>query len=138
MRPVWPVLAASLLAACGTTPVPSTSAIPIPAGRVYAPDFTKAQQGLALMVVTRDKGVNGIACDAELYVDGTLIANLRPSEQIRLYLEEGKHLVGVDAAGGVCFGGADQTSVDVTRARPVLLRISAGLGKGISIEPSAF
>jgi hypothetical protein len=77
-----------------------------------------------------------MACTTHLYVDGTLVAELRPSEQIRLFLEEGEHLVGVNAAG--CIGGADQTSIHVSRARPVLLRISSGYTRGLTIELSAF
>ena len=44
-----------------------------------------------MVVVTRDKSLTVIACTAHLHVDGTPVADLRPSEQIRLYLEEGKH-----------------------------------------------
>jgi hypothetical protein len=138
MRPLWPAAAALLAVGCGTTPVPSSSAKPIPASRIHAPDFTEARQGLALLVVTRDKGLSSKACVAQLYVDGTLIADLRPSEQIRLYVDEGEHVVGVNAEGTLCFGGADQTPVTVTRARPVLLRVSAGHGAGMTIERSPF
>jgi hypothetical protein len=138
VRILWAAASATLAVACGTTPVPSSSATPIPADRIHAPDFTQARPGLALLVVTRDKGLRARACSARLYVDGTLVADLRPSEQIRLFVEEGSHVVGVDAAGSACLGGADQTSVSVTRARPLLLRISAGHGEGMTIEPSAF
>ncbi len=131
MRLTGLVAAAILATACGTTPVPSSSAKPISAARVHAPE-----DGFALVVVTRDKGTKAMACAARLHVDGTLVADLRPSEQIRLFVEEGQHLVGVSTEG--CLGGADQTSIDASRAKPVLLRIAAGHGDGITIEPSAF
>ena len=127
---------AMLVAGCTTTPVPSSSATPIPIERIYAVDATKPQEGHALLVVTRDKGWKAMACVARLYVDGNLIADLRASEQIRLYVEEGAHLVGV--SGERCLGGADQASVEVTRAKPVLLRVSMGSGVGMKIAPSAF
>jgi hypothetical protein len=136
MRLTRLVAAAILVSACGTTPVPSSSAKPISAARVHAPEFTRPVDGFALVVVTRDKGTKAMACAARLHVDGTLVADLRPSEQIRLFLEEGQHLVGVSTEG--CLGGADQTSIDASRAKPVLLRIAAGHGDGITIEPSAF
>ena len=136
MRLGWLVGVAILSVACSTTPVPSSSAKPIPASRIRAPEFTHAEEGLALVVVTRDKSLTAIACTARLHVDGTLVADLRPSEQIRLFLEEGQHLVGVSTAD--CIGGSDQTSINVLRARPVLLRISAGHARGIKIGPSAF
>jgi len=136
MRLGWLVGVAFFVIACTSTPVPSSSAKPIPAGRIRAPEYTKAQEGSALVVVTRDKSLTVLSCTAHLHVDGTLVADLRPGEQIRLFLEEGQHLVGVSAAG--CIGGADQASVDVSRAKPVLLRIAAVHGYDLTIELSAF
>ena len=99
-------------------------------------ELTKAQPGHALLVVTRDKGLKGKACTARLYVDGIHVADLRTGEQVRLFVEEGEHVVGVSAER--CLGGTDQTSVVVTRAKPTLLHIAAGHGEGMKIEPSAF
>ena len=136
MRFVWLAAAAILAVACGTTPVSSSSAKPVPPERIHAAEFTRSQEGFAFLVVTRDKGLRASACRTNLYIDGTLVADLQPSEQVRLFVEEGEHLVGVKT--GSCFGGASQVSVTVTRAKPVLLRISAGHGEGITIQPSAF
>jgi hypothetical protein len=136
MRPSWVLAMAIPLLGCSTTPVASSSAKPIPVERIYAVDATNPEEGHALLVVTRDKGWKAMACVARLYVDGDLVADLKASEQIRLYVEEGTHLVGV--SGERCLGGADQTSVDVTRAKPVLLRVSMGSGVGMKIAPSAF
>jgi hypothetical protein len=136
VRPYWLVGVAILVAACTSSPVPSSSAKPIPAGRIRAPEFTRPQAGFALVVVTRDRSLAVLACTAHLHVDGTLVADLRPREQIRLFLEEGQHLMGVSAAG--CIGGADQISIDVSRAKPVLLRIAAVNGYDLTIELSAF
>ena len=136
MRQSWLFAMAMLTAGCTTTPVPSSSAKPIPMERVYSVQSTKPEQGHALLVVTRDKGWKAKACTARIYVDGELVADLKASEQIRLYVAEGPHLVGV--SGERCLGGADQASVEVTRAKPVLLRISMGSGVGMKIEPSAF
>jgi hypothetical protein len=130
MRHLWAIAASALAVACGS------SANPIPLGRIYSPHLTAPEEGRALLVVTRDTGWKSKPCVARLYVDGLLIADLRSSEQIRLYVEEGPHLVGV--SGERCLGGASQVSVDVSRAKPVLLRISAGSGADMKIEPSAF
>lgn len=137
MRFLWPVLASFLTVACGTTPVPSSSAVPLPTNRLYAEEFTKPKEGYALLVVTRDKGLRAKACTVRLFIDGTVVADLRPSEQARLFVEEGEHSVGVSAQG-ICVGGTDQSTVLVTRAKPVLLRIAAGHGDGITIEPSPY
>ena len=106
--------------------------------RIYATEFAKAQPGYAFLVVTRDKGMRAKACTARIYIDGARVADLRPSEQIRLFVEEGEHVIGVSSEGSVCIGGTDQTSVAVTRAKPTLLHIEAGHGDGMTIEPSAF
>ena len=136
MRLGWLLAFTIGVAACSTTPVPSSSATPVPNSRIRAPELTRAEEGLALVVVTRDKSLTPIACTAHLHVDGVQVAEMRPSEQIRLFLEEGPHLVGVRASG--CMVGADQTSIDVSRRRPVLLRIANGTARSLSIQPSAF
>jgi hypothetical protein len=138
MRVFWVIATVMLLAGCATTPVPSSSARPVPPERLLAPDFTKPHQGLAMLVVTRDKGFLMSACEATVFVDGVKVAKLLQREQLRLFLEEGKHLVGVTADQGVCLGGSDQQSIEVSRAKPVLLRIAAGNGLGVKIQPSAF
>ena len=138
MRVFLSAATALLLAACATTPVPSSSAKPVPPERILAPDFTRPHEGLALLVVTRDTGIKLKVCVAALFVDGVQVAKLMPKEQVRMFVEEGDHLVGVKVGGDFCFGGSDQQSFKVTRAKPVLLRIAAGSGLGIKIQPSAF
>jgi hypothetical protein len=136
MRAHWLAAASILAVACGTTPVPSSSAKPVPPDRIYATEFTKAHDGSAFLVVTRDSGLKGKACTVRFYVDGTHVADLRTSEQVRLFVEEGEHLVGVSAQG--CLGGSDQMSIVATLAKPILLHIQAGHGEGLKIQPSAF
>jgi hypothetical protein len=81
MRP-YCLVVAILVVACTSSPVPSSYAKPIPESRIRAPEYTRAQEGFALVVVTRDKGLEVLACTAHLHVDGTLVADLRPREQI--------------------------------------------------------
>jgi hypothetical protein len=136
MREHWLAAVSIGVVACGTTPVPSSSAKPVPPDRIYATEFTKAHDGSAFLVVTRDSGLKGKACTVRFYVDGTHVADLRTSEQVRLFVEEGEHLVGVSAQG--CLGGSDQMSIVATLAKPILLHIQAGHGEGLKIQPSAF
>jgi hypothetical protein len=138
MRVFWLATTAMVLVGCATTPVPSSSATPVPPERILAPEFTRPHQGLAMLVVTRDRGFLMSACEATVFIDGFKVAKLLQAEQIRLFIEEGDHLVGASAEAGICLGGSDQESIKVTRAKPVLLRIAAGNGLGIQIEPSAF
>jgi hypothetical protein len=138
MRSILVAAAAVLALGCATAPVPSSDATPVPAERIRAPDFLRSEAGRALLVVTRDKGLRASACTIGVHIDGTLVVDLRPGEQARLFVDEGAHLVGAKSTTSVCITEADQIQVDVTRAKPVLLRISAGSGEGLVIEPSAF
>ena len=129
---------ATLAMGCATQPVPSSEAKPVPKDRVHAPDFLQAGPGRAFLVVTRDKGLKASLCGMGVYIDGTLVATLRPSEQIRLFVNEGEHLVGVDSKTTACFTGPHQLTVNVTQTQPLLLRISAGGKDGTVIQQSAF
>jgi hypothetical protein len=138
MRFVWLPLVSVALVGCATTTIPSSSATPVPERRIFAPDFTKPGEGLALLVVTRDTGAWSKTCSTDLYVDGVKVADIYPTEQVRLFVEEARHLVGVVASGTVCLAKSSQASVAVTRAKPSLLRIRSSNGLNISIEESAF
>ena len=129
---------ATLAMGCTTQLVPSSEAKPVPKDRVHAPDFLQAGPGRAFLVVTRDKGLKAGLCGMGVYIDGTLVATLRPSEQVRLFVNEGEHLVGVDSKTTACFTGPHQLTVNVTQTQPLLLRISAGGKDGTVIQQSAF
>ena len=111
---------------------------PVPTDRIYATEFATPQPGSAFLVVTRDKGMRAKACTARIYIDGTSVADLRPGEQVRLFVEQGEHVVGASSEGSVFLGGSDQISIIATPAKPILLHIEAGHGEGLKIELSAF
>jgi hypothetical protein len=138
MRSAWFALTLLCLAGCVSTTTPSSSATPVPPSRIFARDYTKPGEGLAMLVVTRDAGMWSKTCDTDLFVDGVKVANIQPAEQVRLFVEEGEHLVGVIARGTVCLAKSSQTTVNATRAKPYLLRIRSANGLGITIEQSAF
>jgi hypothetical protein len=127
MRILWLSAASILAVACGTTPVPSSDANPVPTDRIYATQYAKPLPGYAFLVVTRDKGMRAKACTARIYIDGTVVADLRPSEQARLFVEEGEHVIGVSSEGSVCLGGADQTTVTVTRTSRCCFTLKRGM-----------
>ena len=136
MRALWLAAVAILAVACASTPVPSSDAIPVPDHRIFAKELTKAQEGYAYLVVTRDQGLIAEECAARLFVDGTHVADLRNREQVRLFVKTGEHLVGASFEG--CFRGSDQLSIDATQEKLTLLRIEVRLDDGLRIKPSAF
>lgn len=138
MRVFWTAAAALLTVGCGTMPVPSSSATPVPAQRIHAPDFTKPDPGSAYIVVTRDTGWQAKRCPAQVFIDGTLVADLQAGEQVRLFVPNGEHLIGVTVKGGFCITGSDQIAVEATPSKPHLLRIATKVGDPIKIQQSAF
>ena len=59
----------ALLSGCATSPVPSSQADPVPASRLMA--FQKVPASpYGTLVVTRDSGFTGSACNTILYIDG--------------------------------------------------------------------
>lgn len=139
MRGLWLAVVAVQVAACATTPVPSSSAKPVPPQRIHDSPYTEAGPGSGFVVVTRDIGWQARVCAVHLYVDGTLVANIQAGEQVRLFIPDGTHLIGVTTAkGGLCLQGSDQISVEITQVEPLLLRIAGESGNPITIKPSAF
>jgi hypothetical protein len=83
-------LAVAFLAACTSAPVPDADAEVVP--------LLTQRSGDAIAIVTRDSGLLHAPYDARLYVDGERLANLRPSQQIRVPLVAGHHVIAVEAA----------------------------------------
>lgn len=123
---------------CATTPVSGAAAKPVPPERLFDSEMTKEAVGRSSLTVVRDSGFMGAACAAKFFLDGKHIADLRPKEQVRLYVVPGEYLAGVRSPGGICGGGTDQTSFTVKPDRSAALRIAWGQAGDLKIEPSAF
>jgi hypothetical protein len=96
-----------------------------------APAFAQTAVANTLIVVTRDSGLANGGATARIFVDGREAANLRPSQQARIYLAAGEHIIGV-AQNSANVQAAAETVTTIERERR--FRISAEPGK-FSIIP---
>lgn len=114
MKVIIGVLAVFLLVGCATSVVPSGSASPVPQSRVFA--YQKASDGNGLLSVTRDSGHTGSFCEIGLFVDGKVVALLKPSENVVLHIPAGQVVLGAAYQGaGICgMGAADRQEREAT------------------------
>lgn len=122
-----------LLTGCSSSPISAGDADSVPPARLYA--FPSG--GGTQLVVTRDSGMLGAACNHRLYIDGTLAAELSTGEVARFGLEPGKHVIGVTPSSACGGGGLVETEVEMKPGESVRRRISVTLG-GIAVTPTAF
>ena len=108
------------LGGCATTaPVPIEEAKQVPEDRLLA--FQESHEGAtATVVVTRDRGIPGIACYLALTINGTLAARIAAKETATFYVEPGETLlrVGGDPLGRALCG----MSEDYWTQRETILR----------------
>ncbi|HUK40734.1 MAG TPA: hypothetical protein VLX11_06820 [Candidatus Acidoferrales bacterium] len=126
------------LTACATHPIAVNQASPVPASRVLAPQWLAQVPYTGSLVVKRDSGFMGSACNIRVFVDAVPVADLAPSEKVELYVPLGEHIVGVTSSSSFCGGGAFEASVVVAPERQKILRIAAGQSGDIYLQPSAF
>jgi hypothetical protein len=99
--------------------VPIEEAKQVPADRLLA--FQEPNEGaLATMVVTRDRGIPGVACYLAMTINGTLAARFAAAETATFYVEPGETLlrVGGDPLGRALCGFSE----DYWTQRETILR----------------
>jgi hypothetical protein len=131
-----------LLTACTTSPVSINSASPVPSDRLLA--FQPEPSGaFAPVVVVRDSGFQGSACDIGFYVDGKLSASFAPSERATFNVPVGEHIFGASQVGGGLCGGSTQSgmrevSVVLHPGGAKKMRIGVTTGGDVILAPTAF
>jgi len=138
MRWLAVVLFPLSLAACATTPLTVNQTAAVPQSRILAPQFLTETSNSGILVVKRDSGFMGSACTIRVFVDAVPVADLRPAEKIELFVALGEHSVVVTATSGICGGGTSEAAVVIMPERQRILRIAAGQGGDIFLQPSAF
>ncbi|RAU43421.1 MULTISPECIES: hypothetical protein [unclassified Pseudomonas] len=142
MRIFVGALAVALLAGCGTTPVSSTDASPVPEQRLLARQSAVKDGGT--LVVTRDNGwTAGGGCYVALLLDGQVAARIGTGEVARLQVSPGRHLIGIsgDSEGaGLCGLQIGQptkeTSLELKPGELQRYRIS-GDTNGLDLRPTS-
>jgi hypothetical protein len=132
------VLVFFLILGCATQPVTIDKALAVPAARMLAPQWIAQLPYTGSLVVKRDSGFMGSACNIRVFIDTVPVADLAPSEKVELFVALGEHVVGAASTGMLCGGGASEAAVVVTPERQRILRIASGQSGDIHLQPSAF
>lgn len=126
----------ALLSGCATSPVPSSQADPVPAGRLLAFQTAPASP-YGTLIVTRDSGFTGSACNTTLYIDGKKSAEIASGESAKFYLEPGERIVGVNSTT-LCGGGLKERSFVLSAGAIKKYRISIDTSMSMDLSPTAF
>jgi hypothetical protein len=97
MRILIAPLAVALLSGCASSPTPPSEADQVSSSRLYA--YQTHTNGDSTIVVTRDKGLIGGACNATVSIDGRKSAEIGTGETARFSVSPGEHIVSMEACG---------------------------------------
>lgn len=125
-----------LVCACSSTPVTASKAAPTPSERLSGLQ-TPPPGEFATLVVTRDEGFYGSACDTVLSVDGKEVGRLKSGEVARFYAKPGAIILGAQTSA-MCLGGLKEREVRLPPASTVRYRISIDSSGGLDLSPTAF
>ena len=132
------VLVILSIAGCATQPVTIDKALAVPASRMLAPQWMAQGTYTGSLIIKRDSGFMGSACNVRVFIDAVPVADLAPSEKVELFVAVGEHIVGAASTGMFCGGGASEASVVIIPERQRILRIAAGQSGDLHLQPSAF
>lgn len=97
------LLAVATLAGCSTVPVTESAAKPVPADRVYAPEYLQpATDRTATIFVARDKGFHGSGCSHDILINNQKVVALRQGEAATLHVAPGAYFLKLETGGGLC------------------------------------
>jgi hypothetical protein len=93
--------------------------------------------GTAVLVVTRDKGFTGSACNTKLFIDGVLAGEIGAGESARFWVAPGTVILGAVGAG-VCGGGLKERETRLVADKMSRYRISIDAAMSMDLSPTAF
>ena len=136
MRLILCVLALSFIAGCATTPIPAELAEPAGKNRLLAFQQPPNQPN-GIIMVTRDTGIAGSACQVFIYIDGLHTASVWSGETAKFYVPVGEHVIGVNTSW-YCGGGLKEHQHLIEANKAHRFRISADSNFSMQIAPTAF
>ena len=134
---VLPVLALWFMG-CATSPIAINQASAVPTGRILAPHLLAEAQYTGSLVIKRDSGFMGSACNIRVFVGAVPVADLAPSEKVEIFVPLGEHVVAATSISSFCGGGVSEAAVVIRPERQKILRIASGQSGDIHLQPSAF
>lgn len=124
-------------AGCSTTPVATNDATPVPLARVSNQMVLDPGPSKGTLIIKRDSGFGGSACNLRVFLNGGAVAELSTSEKITMYVTEGEHMVAAEATG-ICGGKLTEARAVVNKTRPAVFRLTYGHSGELTIQPTAF
>lgn len=89
------MMTVALLAACATQPIALEKASAVASNHVVAKHLTSPRPGTCELIVVRDVGLSGSGVAAQLFVDKSAVATVKPGEKLTLWLTPGVHTFGL-------------------------------------------
>ena len=126
------------LSACATSPVAINQAAAVPSSRILAPQYLAPAQYTGSLIIKRDGGFMGSACNVRVFVGAVPVADLAPSEKVELFVPLGEHVVAAASSSSFCGGGISEAAVIITPEHQKILRVASGQSGDIHLQPSAF
>lgn len=141
MKKIATLAALAALTACATKPVSDSAAIAVPSDRAFL--FQDAVADGGTLIVTRDAGFSGSACDVGVLIDGRDAARLKPGERVTFSLPAGEIVLGSRPVGaGLCGAAQDrarrETGLVIKPGVVRKYRFSIGSSGESSIAPTTY
>lgn len=133
------LIAALLLSisGCATEPMATSAAAPVPQTRMLAADLARPTVGSASLIMKRDSGLNNVACNFRLFVDGRPFADIAAGEKVQIHVPAGEHILGA-RSNGICLAGNAETVTTLAGGQTRTYRVSVGAGGELKLQPTAF
>lgn len=131
-KSVSPLVMLLALAGCATSPLPAEKADPAPSSRLFAYQLPLSGQGTLL--ITRDKGLVGSACNTKISIDGQRAAAIGSGETAKFYLPAGDHMV----SASNCGSGLKEREIAIPAEAVKRYRISIDSSMSMDLSPTSF
>jgi hypothetical protein len=129
-----------LISGCSTEAIRASDANQVPASRVFIKS-PPPSTATSTLVVTRDSGFVGSACNIGLFIDGDIVASLSTKESAAFKVAPGEHILGIGDPGksAICFGGfgsMHESSSIFKDGETKYFRITIRMQTGPALEPT--
>ena len=120
-------------------PVPTPNAPPKSASEVMNQDALVPRDGAGAIVVSRDKSFLRWECIYDISLDGQGVAGLRTGEQVTIYADPGRRVVGVSIRNDAdCDAALAEVPVQVVAGATTRIRVRADVSYDLRIEATTY
>lgn len=127
------------LIGCAALPVPYGSEVK-PASNVVNEEAVKPRDGAGAVVVTRDWQFRDMGCIYDVVIDDSRVAELRPGEQVTVYPDPGKRMLGISVRPKEkgCEPALAQVPLNVVASATTKIRVRADGYYQLRVEATTF